>query len=137
MATKEKGKAVKVPHGSPIPEGMDLDTSDYVNEVGPYDDDITKHPQHHEDKLAKTQLLDIVEGLKVVRGDDPTKVLFERKPNTKAGNVQVSLTFPDDPGAENHLPGDRFSAVGKTTTEAVLNLKAKLDKIYTPEEAVT
>lgn len=131
MATGTKNKAVKVPHGTPIPEGMDLDTSEYVNEVGPYDDDITKHPQFHENMYAgsaKEPLAERIDRLKQIQGhegEDLAKVEFQRLVNTRTGAVTATLAFPS---------GDRFGAQGRTTEEAVGQLEDKLMKLFPTEE---
>jgi hypothetical protein len=128
MATKEKSKAVKVPHGSPIPEGMDLDTSDYVNEVGPYDDDPMSHPKYHENAYAGSQvkqLSELLDELKAAFSETPEKVEFRRKVDTKSGLVTALLYFPD---------GDRFGAQGSTTEEAVTALETKLHGRLQPVE---
>lgn len=126
MATKAS-KAVKVPHGQPIPEGMDLDTSDYVNEVGPYDHDLTLHPEYHESQYGgeREQLQDRIDRLKGVQGSDPTKVEFRRRVDTRSGLVTALMYFPD---------GDRFGGQGKTTEEAVTALEDKLNKVFPAEE---
>src|SRR3954470_9742896 len=100
MATKAS-KAVKVPHGQPIPEGMDLDTSDYVNEVGPYDDDLTIHPEYHESQYGgeREPLQARIDRLKGIQGSDPEKVEFRRRVDTRSGLVTALMYFPD---------GDRF-----------------------------
>jgi hypothetical protein len=131
MATKEKGKAVKVPHGTPIPEGQDLDTSDYVNEVGPYDDDITKHPQYHENAYVgsqEPQLAERVEQLKAEFSEAPEDIHFERRVNTRSGLVTVTLEFPD---------GDKFGGQGPTTAEAITALETKLVNKRAPVTEVT
>lgn len=46
---------------------------------------------------------------------------FERKPNTKTGDVVVALVERDG--------GDRLSGRGKTTAEAIENLRTKLEKM--------
>lgn len=131
MATASKQKAVKVPHGTPIPEGMDLDTSDYVNEVGPYDHDLTTHPQHHENKYLgnqETPLSDQIETLKALFAEEPDKIRFERRVDTRSGLVTVTLDFPD---------GDRFGGQGATTVDAIAALTTKLNKKMTPVTEVT
>lgn len=131
MATASKQKAVKVPHGTPIPEGMDLDTSEYVNEVGPYDHDLTTHPKFHENKYVGSQeppLAEQIEALKAVFAEDPEKISFERRVDTRSGLVTVTLDFPD---------GDRFGGQGATTTEAVKALTEKLNSKMTPVTEVT
>lgn len=124
MATTKTSKAVKVPHGTPIPEGMDLDTSEYVNEVGPHDDDITTHPLFHEDQLKPKNLQEKVDYLKTLRGDDPEKVIYARKPNTRTGKIGITLSYPD---------GDRFGAEGNTTEEAVAAMTEKLERLFPAE----
>lgn len=126
MATKTPLK-VSVPRGQPLEPGQDLDVSEYVNEVGPHDEDLTTHPEYHEDRLTSNteQLQDRIDGLKARRGDNPEAVIFSRKPNTKAGTIRVSVTYPD---------GDRFTGNGKTTAEAVSDLEAKLDLLFPLEE---
>lgn len=127
MATKTPLK-VSVPRGQPLEPGQDLDTSEYVNEVGPHDEDLTTHPEYHENKLlsGKEQLQDKIDALKGRRGDDPEKVVFKRLPNTRAGTIRVSVTYPD---------GDRFNGNGDTTAAAVADLTAKLDLLFPVEEA--
>lgn len=130
MATKETSKAVKVPHGQPIPEGMDLDTSEYVNEVMDYDGDPTAHPEYHENQYVGSQvepLMDRIERLKSIQGSDPSKVEFRRRVDTRSGLVTALLYFPD---------GDRFGGQGKTTEEAVEKLEAKLTAVFGSAEEV-
>lgn len=126
MATKTS-KAVKVPHGQPIPEGMDLDTSGYENEVMPYDADVTQHPEYHENQYTgsqKEQLQDRIDRLKVIQGHEPDKVEFRRRVDTRSGLVTALLYFPD---------GDRFGGQGKTTEEAIDALETKLNKVFPAE----
>lgn len=128
MATGTKNKAVKVPHGTPIPEGMDLDTSDYENEVMPYDSDVTQHPKYHENAYegAAEPLQDRINRLKDITGTDPAKVEFRRRVDTRSGLVTALLYFPD---------GDRFGGQGRSTEAAVQALEDKLYAVFGKEVA--
>lgn len=131
MAVKTPEEMMVKGYGQPVPVGHSVDTSEYVNEVGPYDHDLTTHPQYHEDKLASNQQpqrIDTVDEIRALLApNEPEKVLFERRPETQDGLIQVTFSTPD---------GDRFGARGKTTQEALENLGVKLEKLgfTAPEE---